>query len=200
MKKPAVFLDRDGVINRDLGYVYRPEDFQFIDGVFRLAAAVNRAGYALIVATNQAGVARGYYSEGDVNAVHDWLQQEFRKRGAEINAFYFCPYHPEASVPQYRMPSPNRKPEPEMILQAALDWSLDLARSVLVGDKESDMAAGRRAQVGTLVLFDPALDTKLATHGDRYKVGSLNELAGYFEALTPGSFPSSPFNELRAGI
>ena len=200
MKKPAVFLDRDGVINRDVGYVYRPQEFQFIEGVFRLAFAVRRAGYLLIVVTNQAGVARGYYSEEDVNGAHQWLQQEFGKRGAGIDAFYFCPYHPEASVPQYRMSSPDRKPEPGMILRAAQDWSLDLSASVLVGDKESDIEAGRRAQVGTLVLFNLAFDAKLVALGDRYEVGSLNELAGHFEVLDPGSFRSRPFDRLRVGI
>ena len=177
MTKRAVFLDRDGVINRDMGYVYKPKDFEFIDGIFELAAAAQAAGYELIVVTNQAGVARGYYSESDVQRAHKWLREQFANQGITIARVYYCPFHPEGTVDQYRSDSLHRKPNPGMILQAAKECGIDLSRSILIGDKESDIEAGRRAKVGTVVLFDPSGDPAITVLQNGFKVGSLREIA-----------------------
>jgi D-glycero-D-manno-heptose 1,7-bisphosphate phosphatase len=191
MKIPAVFLDRDGVINHDAGYVWRTQEIRFIDGIFHLVGAIRAAGFLTIVVTNQAGVARGYFTEEDVRRLHDWLRKEFRTHGVEIDAFYYCPFHPAGTIPRYRADSPDRKPAPGMILRAAAEWSVDLSRSVLVGDKESDIEAGRRARVGTLILYDPVSDNEMLSCGDYLKTGSLRTLARHFDSLSRRALPQS---------
>ena len=151
MSQPALFLDRDGVINVDHGYVHKPEDVEFVDGIFELVAAAKRAGYLVVVVTNQAGIGRGYYSEDDFHALMDWMKARFVERGGQVDAVYFCPYHPEHGIGEYRRESDCRKPAPGMLLQAARDLDIDLASSIFVGDKPSDMAAGRAAGVGTVL-------------------------------------------------
>lgn len=151
MNRPALFLDRDGVINVDHGYVCRPDDFEFVDGIFDLVIAANRAGYLVVVVTNQAGIGRGYYSEADFQALTDWMNARFVVQGGCIDAVYFCPFHPEHGVGEYRRESEFRKPGPGMLLQAGREHKIDFARSIFVGDKPSDMAAGQAAGVGTLL-------------------------------------------------
>ena len=149
----ALFLDRDGVINVDHGYVHTPEKFEFVDGIFELCRAARQFGYLLVVVTNQAGIGRGYYSEADFHRLTDWMCEQFRMRGADIAKVYFCPDHPEHGIGRYRRESPMRKPNPGMILAAAAEFDLDLAACVLVGDKLSDVEAGRAAGVGRNLLF-----------------------------------------------
>jgi D-glycero-D-manno-heptose 1,7-bisphosphate phosphatase len=152
--KPALFLDRDGVLNEDQGYVHRWDDFRWIPGAREAVAAFNRAGWLVIVVTNQSGVGRGYYSEADMHALHARMTAELRAAGAHVDALYFCPEHPEAADPRYRHPDPpNRKPNPGMILQALADWPIDRQRSLLVGDKPSDLEAALRAGIRG-VLFE----------------------------------------------
>ena len=146
----ALFLDRDGVINKDFGYVHRKEDVVFIDGVFSLAVAARTRGYLVIVVTNQAGIGRGYYTEEDFSELMVWVEGEFRKHGAGIDAVYFCPFHPVHGLGKYKKESRFRKPEPGMILLAAQEHAIDLASSALVGDSPSDMRAGLAAGVGSL--------------------------------------------------
>jgi D-glycero-D-manno-heptose 1,7-bisphosphate phosphatase len=153
MKRAALFLDRDGVINVDHGYVCRPENFDFVDGVFDLVAAAHRAAYLVVVVTNQAGIGRGYYSEADFHALTEWMKAQFAARAGCIDAVYFCPFHPEHGVGEYRRESNCRKPAPGMFLQAGRELEIDFEKSILVGDKPSDMAAGRAAGVGTLLHF-----------------------------------------------
>ena len=144
--RPALFLDRDGVLNEDRGYVARWEDFRWIPGARETIAAFNRAGWLVIVVTNQSGVGRGYYTEAEMHALHARMAEELAGAGARIDAFYFAPHHPEAPSEAYRHPDPpDRKPNPGMILRALADWPIDRARSVLVGDKASDMQAAARA-------------------------------------------------------
>ena len=146
--RPALFLDRDGVLNEDPGYVHRWEDFRWIPGAQEAVAAFNRAGWWVFVVTNQSGVGRGYYAEDDVLALHAKMSDDLAQSGAWIDAYYYCPDHPEAAVETYRHPDPpNRKPNPGMILKALNDHPVDLARSVMVGDKPADMEAARRAGV-----------------------------------------------------
>ena len=151
MTKPALFLDRDGVINVDHGYVCKSEDFHFVEGIFALVAEANLAGYWVVVVTNQAGIGRGYYSEADFHALTAWMKARFVAHGAHIDAVYFCPFHPEHGIGEFRRESDCRKPAPGMLLQAGLDLGIDFEKSLFVGDKPSDMAAGRAAGVGTLL-------------------------------------------------
>lgn len=153
MKRPALFLDRDGVINVDHGYVHTPEEFQFIDGIFDLVSAANRSGYLVVVVTNQAGIARGYYSEAQFHDLTHWMRDRFVEHGGQIDGVYFCPYHPEHGIGEYCRESEFRKPAPGMLLKAQSELGIDLELSIFIGDKPSDMAAGRAAGVGTLLHF-----------------------------------------------
>lgn len=155
MNKPALFLDRDGVINVDHAYVHRKEDFEFIEGIFELCRYARNHGFLICVITNQAGIARGYYTEEDFLCLSDWMCQIFRGQGAPIDKVYFCPTHPKHGIGRYKVDSIFRKPGPGMILQAANDLSIDLSRSVLVGDKETDILAGIGANVHCNLLFEP---------------------------------------------
>ncbi len=149
---PAVFLDRDGVINKEDEYVHRREDFQFIDGVFEACRAAQKLGYKLVIITNQAGIARGFYSEADFQALTEWMLERFSEQGITIHGVYFCPHHPTAGVGHYLRQCECRKPAPGLIKQAARELNIDLGRSALVGDKVSDIEAGERAGVGTCIL------------------------------------------------
>ena len=152
--RPALFLDRDGVLNEDRGYVHRWADFRWIAGAREAVAAFNRAGWLVIVVTNQSGVGRGLYTEAEMHALHAHMQSDLRDLGAHIDTFYHAPQHPDAELAAYRHPDPPlRKPNPGMILQALADWPIDKARSVLVGDKPSDLEAAARAGVRG-VLFE----------------------------------------------
>ena len=149
----ALFLDRDGVINVDYGYVSSRDRFEFIEGVFDMARSAVSQGYSLFVITNQAGIARGLYSEEDFQKLMDWVSSEFAKHGAPIFKVYHCPHHPEYptdGVPTY---CGCRKPAPGLLLRAAHEFNIDLVSSMMIGDKETDMLAGLAAGVGSLVLF-----------------------------------------------
>jgi D-glycero-D-manno-heptose 1,7-bisphosphate phosphatase len=155
--RPALLLDRDGVINIEKTYVHQVSDFEFVDGIFALCQQAVNAGMAIVVVTNQAGIGRGYYTEGQFALLTDWMRDRFSERGINIDAVYFCPYHPEHGIGPYRCESFDRKPNPGMILRAQADLGLDLKNSVLVGDKMSDIAAARAAGVGCTVLLDSAV-------------------------------------------
>jgi D-glycero-D-manno-heptose 1,7-bisphosphate phosphatase len=156
---PALFLDRDGIINLDLGYVHRIEDFIFRDGIFELCAAAQTRGLALVVVTNQAGIGRGYFTEADFHLLTEWMIGQFATRFIAITGVEFCPDHPTHGVGAYRRDSPRRKPAPGMIVDAAAAHGLDLAGSALIGDRATDMLAGRAAGVGRLLLV-PADDAE----------------------------------------
>jgi D-glycero-D-manno-heptose 1,7-bisphosphate phosphatase len=146
--RPALFLDRDGVLNVDQGYVHRWEDFRWMPGAREAVAAANRAGWLVIVVTNQSGVGRGYYTEADMHALHARMAEGLAKVGGHLDAVYFCPHHPDAAQDCYRHPDPpDRKPNPGMLLRALADLPIDRNRSLLVGDKASDMEAARRAGI-----------------------------------------------------
>lgn len=145
--RPAAFFDRDGVLNADCGYTHRPEDLVFVEGAVEALRMARAAGYLTVVVTNQAGIAKGRYDEAAVKGFHSHMNAQLRAQGAWIDAFYFCPYHPDGSVAIYRRVHPDRKPEPGMILRAIDDLSIDPARSFLIGDKETDIEAARRAGI-----------------------------------------------------
>jgi D-glycero-D-manno-heptose 1,7-bisphosphate phosphatase len=152
--RPALFLDRDGVLNEDHGYVSRWEDFRWIDGAREAVAAFNRAGWLVIVVTNQSGVGRGFYSEDDMHALHARMAEDLARAGGRIDAFYYAPQHPDAPLESYRHPDPpDRKPNPGMILRALAEWPIDREASLLIGDKPSDLEAALRAGVRG-VLFE----------------------------------------------
>jgi len=150
-------LDRDGVINKEINYLHKIADVEFIDGIFETGDFFQKRGYVIIVTTNQAGIARGLYTENDFFILNDWMVQEFQKRGVRIAKTYYCPYHPTEGIGQYRKDSYDRKPNPGMIFKAREDFDLDLQGSILVGDKESDIDAGINAGVGTNVLVKSAV-------------------------------------------
>lgn len=149
--RKALFLDRDGVINVEKNHVYRIEDFEFLPGIFDLCTIAQQRGFLLVVITNQAGIGRGYYSEADFNRLTDWMLEEFQAHDIKIDRVYHCPYHPTAGIGEYRQESFDRKPNPGMILKARQEFNLNLSQSVLIGDKNSDIEAGRAAGVGYLV-------------------------------------------------
>ena len=152
--RPALFLDRDGVLNEDPGYVYRWEDFRWIPGARETVAAFNRAGWLVIVVTNQSGVGRGYYTEADVHQLHERMAQDLARVGGRIDAVYHAPHHPDATLEIYRHPDPpDRKPNPGMILRALAEWPIDREASLLIGDKPSDLEAALRAGIKG-VLFE----------------------------------------------
>lgn len=151
----AVFLDRDGVININHGHVHKREEFDFIDGIFDVARYAHEQGYKLLVITNQAGIGRGYYTEDDFHQLTAWMCEQFSAAGAPIDRVYFSPYHPTAGISKYLKDDFSRKPHPGMILQARAELDLDLASSVLIGDKASDIQAGIAAGVGRNLLFAP---------------------------------------------
>lgn len=151
--KPALFLDRDGVINVDHGYVCSPERTDFIPGIFELCRDVRACGYLIVVVTNQAGIARGYYTEAQFHAYMSWMRQQFARRGAGIDAVYHCPHHPEASGSALRLRCECRKPRPGMLLQAQRELGIDMAASTMLGDKVTDMQAADAARVGRCLLL-----------------------------------------------
>lgn len=151
--RPALFLDRDGVINVDHGHVYRKEDFDFIPGIFDLVSRANAAGWLVVIVTNQAGIAKNYYSEADFRLLMKWVCQQFAQRGAHIDGVYHCPHHPEFGPEETRNCN-CRKPNPGMLLSAAADLNIDLRQSVLIGDKQSDLQAAQEAGVLRSYLFE----------------------------------------------
>lgn len=181
MSFKALFLDRDGVINLNHGYVHKPEEFYFIDGIFELAFCAHKLKYKLVVITNQAGIGRGYYNEEQFHRLTDWMKQRFLTAAAPITRVYFSPYHPTAGLGRYLKDDFSRKPHPGMILQAQEDLSLDLKRSVLIGDKASDIQAGVAAGVGTNLLFSS--DRTAELKNVNYEViSTLNEAIPYLQS------------------
>ena len=140
-KRPAAFLDRDGVLNVDRGYAHQPDDIEMIPGAAAAVRLLNQAGYYVLVVTNQSGVARGLYSEAAIEHVHRHMQDVLKTEGAHIDAFYYCPHHPDGAVKEFALQCRCRKPEPGLLEQAARDWPVDLGRSFLIGDRDHDLAA-----------------------------------------------------------
>lgn len=152
MAKIAVFLDRDGVINQDTGYVSCVDDFHFIDGTIEALQILKKKGYCLVVVTNQSGIARGYFTEEQFMSLTEWMDWSLADRDVDLDGIYFCPHHPTAGVGEYRQECNCRKPAPGMLLDAAKDLKIDLANSYMVGDKAGDLQAAKAACVGHKVL------------------------------------------------
>lgn len=141
----ALFLDRDGVINQEVGYLHHSDQVLWVPGIFSLCATAISLGYKLVVVTNQAGIGRGLYTQAQFDTLSQWMIQQFADRATPLTAIYSCPYHPTHGLGDYKREHEDRKPSPGMILRAAKDLHLDLSRSLLIGDRCSDIAAAHAA-------------------------------------------------------
>lgn len=150
--RKTVFLDRDGTMNEEVNYLHRPEDLKLIPGVPQAVRQLNEAGFRVVVVTNQAGVARGYYGEEDVKILHQYLNELLGTEGAHVDAFYYCPHHPEHGIGQYKQECSCRKPGIGMFEAADRDCPVDRTQSFMVGDKLIDTEAGRRFGVRSILV------------------------------------------------
>lgn len=180
----AAFLDRDGVVNRDIGYLHRWEDFEFLPGALEAMRKLHEAGYALVIVTNQSGIARGYYTEEDYQALTRQLRHAMDQAGCPPAGIYHCPHHPGGQVAGLAIECDCRKPQPGMLLRAAGELGLALRESIMVGDKLADAQAGRAAGVGSvyLVRSGHALDPGAERQAD----GVHDDLAACVRAHLPG--------------
>ena len=167
MKKKALFLDRDGIVNEDVRYPYKPEQIVFCEGIFDICREALEKNYLIIIMTNQAGVAKGHFKEDDVLRLHEWMKSQFSDHGIEVTAFYYCPFHKEGIVQEYCKDDDCRKPKPGMFLKASEDFDIDFQRSLMVGDKPSD-----RIQLPDL----KSVIVKSGYTGNDYDVESIGEI------------------------
>jgi D-glycero-D-manno-heptose 1,7-bisphosphate phosphatase len=187
MAERALFLDRDGVVNREIGYVIHKEDIQFVDGIFALCKTAKGLGYRLVIVTNQAGIARGFYTETDYHALMDWMREEFLREGIIFDGIYHSPYHPVHGIGEYKREHEDRKPGAGMLRRAARDLGISLADSVMIGDRCTDIAA---ANAGGLLQAFLMRGTEEADCGGNYApVGSLAEVETWLQELDKRSNP-----------
>ena len=156
-KNKALFLDRDGVINIEKNYLYKIDDFEFIEGIFDLCRHYQELGHLIFVVTNQSGIARGYYNISDFDILTSWMLNQFKLKNITISKVYYCPHHPDISST-----CSCRKPKPGMILQAQREYNIDLNNSILIGDKESDIDAAIDAGIEATYLYDESNSVKLS--------------------------------------
>jgi len=157
-KRPAAFLDRDGVLNVDTGYVHNIDQLEWVAGAPEAVRLLNEAGYTVIVVTNQAGIARGLYDEAAVHQVHAHMQNVLKAKGAHVDAFYYCPHHPEGMISKFALVCQCRKPGTGMLDQAAREWPIDREHSFLIGDRDGDMEAAAAFKIRG-VKFDQKADS-----------------------------------------
>jgi D-glycero-D-manno-heptose 1,7-bisphosphate phosphatase len=158
IRRPAAFLDRDGVLNVDHGYSHRPEHLEWIAGAPEAVRLLNEAGYYVLVVTNQSGVARGYFTEEAVKAFHAHMQKDLASHGARVDAFYYCPHHPEGTIKPLAIRCRCRKPATGMLEQAANEWPIDRDASFLIGDKDEDVGAAQAFSIRG-IKFDFRVDS-----------------------------------------
>lgn len=170
---PALFLDRDGVINEETGYLFRQEGVRFVPGIFSLCKAARAAGYRIFIVTNQAGIARGYYTKADFNRLMIWMLRQFTKEGAVVDAVYSCPFHPEHGIGKYKREHEDRKPGTGMLHRAERAFGISLADSILVGDRCSDIGAANSAGLRQAFLL---AGTESSCPGDYLQINSLAEV------------------------
>lgn len=175
MVNKGLFLDRDGVINIDHGYVHKVQDFDFVSGIFDLTREAVNKGYLIFVITNQAGIGRGFYSLSEFNLLTDWMYNQFLSEGITLSKVYYSPYHPTHGKGNYKQDHELRKPNPGMINQAMKEFHVDLSESILIGDKLTDIQAGKNAGVGTNILYLGSDRAKPASSLADYSVSTLHE-------------------------
>jgi D-glycero-D-manno-heptose 1,7-bisphosphate phosphatase len=174
MSGRALFLDRDGVVNEEVGYLHRADEVRFVEGIFSLCRTAAGLGYKLIVVTNQAGIARGYYSEADFDALMNFMRGVLRAEGVELDAVYHCPFHPEHGVGKYKREHEDRKPGTGMLRRGVREFGVDLSESVMVGDRCSDVGAANAAGLRQMFLIRGT--EAAACHGDYVTAESLAEV------------------------
>ncbi|WP_372882768.1 D-glycero-beta-D-manno-heptose 1,7-bisphosphate 7-phosphatase [Psychromonas sp.] len=179
--KRAVFLDRDGVLNVDNGYVSNSDDFQFIDGVIDACRALKEKGYLLVVITNQSGIARGYFTEEQFHNLTEWMDWSLADRGVDLDGIYYCPHHAEKGLGEYKVDCDCRKPKPGMLLSAIEDLGIDASQSILVGDKVSDLQAGLAAGVKANYLVKTG--KAITEEGEKIATGVFTDLASLVKQL-----------------
>tara|TARA_A100001011_G_C13962697_1_gene695964 strand:+ start:215 stop:742 length:528 start_codon:yes stop_codon:yes gene_type:complete len=169
----GLFLDRDGIINIEKNYVHKIEDFIFMDSIFDLCKAAMKKDYNIFVITNQAGIGRGLYTEDDFLILSDWMTKKFLDEGIVLKKIYFCPFHPKHGIGKYKKNSNDRKPNPGMILKAKEEYKIDLKKSVLVGDKMSDIEAGIASGIKKNILLS---HEKTRNYADFYYIENLRDV------------------------
>jgi D-glycero-D-manno-heptose 1,7-bisphosphate phosphatase len=185
MSNCALFLDRDGVVNHEVGYLHRPEDVRFVDGIFSLCRTAMLLEYRLFVVTNQAGIARGYYTEQDFEHLTAWMNDRLKAEGVILDAVYCCPYHPVHGIGQYKREHEDRKPGTGMLRRAAREFGLELTHSIMIGDRCSDVAAANSAGLRQMFLL---AGTEEATCPGHYlPVSSLAEVESWLLADSPAT-------------
>ncbi len=160
MKNKALFLDRDGVVNIDKHYVYKTNDFIFIEGIFDLVSNARERNYKIIIVTNQSGIGRGIFSEEQFFKLNEWMLCQFLDNSAPVDQVYFCPTHPKDGIGKYKIDDNRRKPKPGMFFEASNDHDLDLSESIMIGDKLSDMQAAETSGIKKLYLYSNKIEYK----------------------------------------
>jgi len=168
MSKKVVFIDRDGVINKEVGYLHKIRDFEFIDGVFDACLHFQKLGYSLIIITNQSGIARGYYNEDDFHLVNNWMIDQFENQGVSILDVFFCPHGPESTCD-------CRKPKPGMFNQANDKYNIDMENSWMIGDKEADVQAANAAGIKNTILVKSGHEIDEASSKSQFILDSIKQ-------------------------
>jgi len=179
--KPAVFLDRDGVINKDNGYVSQIDDFEFIEGVIEACLALKEKGYLIVVITNQSGIARGFFSEEQFHTLTEWMDWSMADRGVDLDGIYYCPHHSEEGQGEFKIECDCRKPKAGMLLNAIEDLNIDVETSILVGDKVSDLQAGIAAGVKSNYLVRTGKE--ITEQGESLASGVFGDLASLVKSI-----------------
>lgn len=179
--KRAVFLDRDGVINVDKGYISVVDDFEFIDGVIEACIKLKEKGYLLVIITNQSGIARGYYTEEQFHTLTEWMDWSFSDRGVDLDGIYYCPHHNEKGIGEFKVDCDCRKPKPGMLMSAIEELNIDADNSILVGDKVSDIEAGIAAGLKSNYLVRTG--KAITAEGEKLATAVFDDLASLVEQL-----------------
>ena len=179
--KRAIFLDRDGVINVDKGYVSVVDDFEFIDGVIEALQTLKEKGFLIVVITNQSGIARGYFSEDQFHTLTEWMDWSLADRGVDLDGIYYCPHHSEHGIGKYKIECDCRKPNPGMLNDAIKELDIDVTQSILVGDKVSDIKAGITAGVKNNYLVRTGKE--VTEQGEKLASAVYDDLASVVESI-----------------